>query len=84
MYSNYCERVLGTFSRKNIMGSGDALVDWEDQVLHNLDLLNLCENLELTPNLWPRDTLFLYYILMESLSWNIDERDMLLDNISKY
>jgi len=75
--------ILGCVSGRNFLGSEDVLIDWEDQVFHDLDLLSLCENLELTPIMWPRDTLFLFYILMESLSWNIDERDILLDNISK-
>ncbi|CAG7675430.1 unnamed protein product [Allacma fusca] len=52
--------------------------NWEHIVLQNIDVLNIAQNISLSPILWSRDTLFHYYIILEALSSNLYERDQLL------
>lgn len=56
------------------------LTDWEKIVHENLELLSK------TPSdtLWPKDTLFKYFQLMESLQENLQERDDLQELARKY
>ena len=59
----------------------DPLTDWETSVMHNLQVLDACDNY-LSPVLWSRDTLFHFYVLLESLTSNLYERDRLLNLLS--
>jgi len=57
--------------------SDDPLVDWEAEVFHNLELVRALKA-EMSPLLWPRDTMFQYLMLLESYSSNLDERKRIL------
>jgi cation channel sperm-associated protein 2 len=60
----------------------DNQADWETRVFHLLDLLKVAEG-QLSPSLWPRDTLFHYYVILEALGNNISERDELLNILNE-
>jgi hypothetical protein len=55
----------------------DNLTDFEVNVFHNLEIIKT-SGIEMSPMLWPRDTLFQYFILLEACANNMDERDKIM------
>ncbi|CAL8088850.1 unnamed protein product [Orchesella dallaii] len=55
----------------------DVHLAWEKETFQNLHILTALED-NLTPTVWPRDTLFQYYILLEAMANSIDERNYIL------
>jgi len=52
----------------------DRLTNWEAEIIHNLKILK-AQKAKLSPVLWPRDTMFQHFMLLEALASNLDERD---------
>jgi len=60
----------------------DLHLAWEKDTFQNLQILAaLGENL--TPTVWPRDTLFQFYVLLEALATSMDERNYLLRQLDQ-
>ncbi|OXA61168.1 cation channel sperm-associated protein 2 [Folsomia candida] len=55
----------------------DPHISWEDEVFHNLQIISALGN-NLSPTIWPRDTLFQYYVLLEALASNVEEKNYIL------
>ena len=55
-------------------------LDWEKMVHNNLQMLVNSP----AETLWPRDTLFRYFQLMEALQENLQERQDILNLTSKF
>ncbi|CAG7818997.1 unnamed protein product [Allacma fusca] len=68
--------------QQEILKTPDSKKDWETRVFHLLDLIKASQG-ELSPSLWPRDTLFHYYVILEALGNNISERDELLNILNE-
>ena len=60
----------------------DDLVDFEDNVFNDLEIVRALGS-GMSQTLWPRDTLFQYYVLLETIANNLDEREQLLGLLSK-
>ncbi|XP_070543381.1 cation channel sperm-associated protein 2-like [Ptychodera flava] len=60
---------------QHLVEAQDSSINWEKTVHGNLEVLARTP----TETLWPRDTLFRYFQLMESLQENLQERQDLLD-----
>ncbi|XP_035706808.1 cation channel sperm-associated protein 2 isoform X2 [Folsomia candida] len=62
--------------------SDDPLVDWEAEVFHNLEIIKALGQ-KMSPVMWPRDTMFQYYMLLEAYASNADERNQLFKLLDK-
>nr|XP_006817525.1 PREDICTED: cation channel sperm-associated protein 2-like [Saccoglossus kowalevskii] len=59
----------------HLVKAQDSSINWEKTVHDNLELLARTP----TETLWPRDTLFRYFQLMEAMQENLQERQDLMD-----
>ena len=67
------------YSRENeiLNKPADNLTDFEINIFHNMEIIRTSGS-DMSPILWPRDTLFQYFILLEAIANNMDEKDKIM------